>query len=165
MLQRPPRSTRTATPFPYTTLFRSPPVSRKRPTTHRPPSFRAVAGLFSAARSRFGSTARLRPKPSTSDSFYRPRSLSIEAAWNFEAVAVATAFCLWGRYLLYGRISLAAANVNRYAQSYRIALHGWEIPTPHGKDAGLQDRGGQARKDRRARADEGRARPLHASAG
>src|SRR3546814_8481265 len=37
--------------------------------------------------------------------------------------------------------------------------------TPHGKDAGLQDRGGQARKDRRARADEGRARPLHASAG
>ena len=64
-------------------------------------------------------------------------------------MAVATAFCLWGRYLLYGRISLAAANVNRYAQSYRIALHGWEIPTPHGKDAGLQDRGGQARKDRR----------------
>src|SRR3546814_5153916 len=66
---------------------------------------------------------------------------------EFRAVAVATAFCLWGRYLLYGRISLAAANVNRYAQSYRIALHGWEIPTPHGKDAGLQDRGNQARKD------------------
>src|SRR3546814_3983520 len=66
--------------------------------------------------------------------------------------------------LFRSRISLAAANVNRYAQSYRIALHGWEIPTPHGKDAGLQDRGGQDRKDRRARADEGRARPLHASA-
>src|SRR3546814_7496973 len=81
MILRPPRSTRTDTLFPYTTLFRS--------------------------------------------------------------------------YLLYGRISLAAANVNRYAQSYRIALHCWEIPTPHGKDAGLQDRGGQARKDRRARADEG----------
>src|SRR3546814_13168967 len=98
MIRRQPVSTRTYTIFPYQTLFRS-------------------------ARSRFGATARLRPKPSTSDSFYRPRSLSIEAAWNFEAVAVATAFCLWGRYLLYGRISLAAANVNRYAQSYRIALH------------------------------------------
>src|SRR3546814_622665 len=48
MIRRPPRSTRTDTPFPYTTLFRSP----ARPRTRR--SHRPVAALLSAGRSRAG---------------------------------------------------------------------------------------------------------------
>src|SRR3546814_14485912 len=47
MIRRPPRSTRTDTLFPYTTLFRSPPGRRERPRPRRsarrprlPPSLR-----------------------------------------------------------------------------------------------------------------------------
>src|SRR3546814_20785172 len=36
MIRRPPRSTRTDTLFPYTTLFRSPAVERERHPVHRP---------------------------------------------------------------------------------------------------------------------------------
>src|SRR3546814_8478143 len=36
MIRRPPRSTRTDTLFPYTTLFRSPPKAVHMPVTHMP---------------------------------------------------------------------------------------------------------------------------------
>src|SRR3546814_7042850 len=45
MIRRPPRSTRTDTLFPYTTLFRSPPLRRLRPPA---PGFRG--GVETAAR-------------------------------------------------------------------------------------------------------------------
>src|SRR3546814_8521153 len=41
MIRRPPRSTRTDTLFPYTTLFRSPPGGPHRTTTSSGPSWRS----------------------------------------------------------------------------------------------------------------------------
>src|SRR3546814_12437509 len=40
MIRRPPRSTRTDTLFPYTTLFRSRLVARRQDQPHRPPPLR-----------------------------------------------------------------------------------------------------------------------------
>src|SRR3546814_1340078 len=42
MIRRPPRSTRTDTLFPYTTLFRSPPV----PSVHLPAASRTLSSYF-----------------------------------------------------------------------------------------------------------------------
>src|SRR3546814_9985089 len=53
MIRRPPRSTRTDTLFPYTTLFRSSSASPDRPTTHVSHS---TAGLL-------GTAARMRQSP------------------------------------------------------------------------------------------------------
>src|SRR3546814_4502407 len=45
MIRRPPRSTRTDTLFPYTTLFRSPPAARQlRPLARRDPARLRVRG-------------------------------------------------------------------------------------------------------------------------
>src|SRR3546814_3477123 len=47
MIRRPPRSTRTDTLFPYTTLFRSPAARRKaRRRSALPPSARSPRGIF-----------------------------------------------------------------------------------------------------------------------
>src|SRR3546814_5281197 len=48
MIRRPPRSTRTATPFPYTTLFRSPPLQPDAPQPIRRASTRTVEWPASA---------------------------------------------------------------------------------------------------------------------
>src|SRR3546814_4967238 len=53
MIRRPPRSTRTDTLFPYTTLFRSPPGKRSSATAiRRWPRLRSSAGIFSSSASR-----------------------------------------------------------------------------------------------------------------
>src|SRR3546814_5582853 len=60
MIRRPPRSTRTDTLFPYTTLFRSPGCARQapdRPRRHReqgPPGHQRAAGRFTCQRARGG---------------------------------------------------------------------------------------------------------------
>src|SRR3546814_8701179 len=45
MIRRPPRSTRTDTLFPYTTLFRSPPWDRPAPGRWPAPQFRSGHGI------------------------------------------------------------------------------------------------------------------------
>src|SRR6056297_4286421 len=58
MIRRPPRSTRTDTLFPYTTLFRSPPAAGGRGSTWRTPS---------AARSSAPTPCRRRSEEHTSE--------------------------------------------------------------------------------------------------
>src|SRR3546814_11983735 len=49
MIRRPPRSTRTDTLFPYTTLFRSARCPSRRPPRRRQPLSRSVSPLFGRA--------------------------------------------------------------------------------------------------------------------
>src|SRR3546814_6572558 len=66
MIRRPPRSTRTDTLFPYTTLFRSPPRRSASPRPAPPPS--AAAGRSPSPASHW------RPKRSSARRPPRPRS-------------------------------------------------------------------------------------------
>src|SRR3546814_5320161 len=50
MIPRPPRSTRTDTLFPYTTLFRSAPARRSRPSSTSPAGCRSAASCSRPAR-------------------------------------------------------------------------------------------------------------------
>src|SRR3546814_8873315 len=69
MIRRPPRSTRTDTLFPYTTLFRSPAGKLAgRPGGRHCPRRRSAGILFIAAKHRPGRTrAGLRPLPGRSE--------------------------------------------------------------------------------------------------
>src|SRR3546814_1117206 len=66
MIRRPPRSTRTDTLFPYTTLFRSCPGWRGSPRRWRPPPFRR--------RGRYGARDGCRAAPPRRPRRCRPRS-------------------------------------------------------------------------------------------
>src|SRR3546814_1589241 len=81
MIRRPPRSTRTDTLFPYTTLFRSPchlPPSRLQ-TGHRPPRLRRPAEASPAVRRRAFSEAPARQREASA-----PRRLRVrrDLAWT-----------------------------------------------------------------------------------
>src|SRR3546814_20444724 len=68
MIRRPPRSTRTDTLFPYTTLFRSRQAARRRPAIEGTPGSSEIRGAAEfretgAARFVFGFRAGGRPQP------------------------------------------------------------------------------------------------------
>src|SRR3546814_2248939 len=108
MIRRPPRSTRTDTLFPYTTLFRSPPgLSRRGPGTGGATRYRGRAGRAVLAR----------PRDRNAMALKLPRTIRLDPSDTFVYARAAEPgeWAVTGSFLFFGADPAALAGKERQA--------------------------------------------------